>query len=216
MDARTLNDRLDQLSQRAGAYRLFARLLFSPLSQEDLDALARVLPATEGQPGALNDVARALRLRHSGTREELAADFTGAFYGAVSCEGRYAMPYESLFRGERGLLMGEARGEVYHALKAACVRVHEGLDLPEDHLSFICELMALLCDREAEALCAGDEAAAAQAASEQARLFEEHVENWYGDFCALAQRIVQTRFYRAVLRVGEELVAQEHQVLLAA
>lgn len=216
MDACTLNDRIDQLSQRAGTYRLFARLLFCPLSQEDLDALAQALPVTGEQPGPLNDVARALRLRHSGTREELAADFTGAFYGAVSCEGRYAMPYESLFRGENGLLMGEARGEVYHALKAACVRVHEGLDLPEDHLSFICELMALLCDREAEALRAGDEVAAAKVASEQARLFAEHVENWYGDFCALAQRIVQTRFYRAVLRVGEELVAQERQILLVA
>ncbi len=216
---RVLDEQIDWLMQRAGAYRLFARLFFCPLSDADLDALTEALGGTGARAdeaaGTFDEMARALRLRHSGTREELAADFTGAFYGAITCEGRYAMPYESLFCGESGLLMGEARGEVSRALKAACMCVHEGLDLPEDHLSFIFELLALLCTRRAEALRAGDSEEAARLAATQARLFESHVSSWYDDFCALAGRVVQTRFYRAVLRACEELVAEERRLLVA-
>ena len=210
----------DELAERSATYGLLARVFFKPLDREAIDALAKVFvyepgmgAGGEGCDDGRNDIARYLRRTHSGLREELAADFTGAFYGAVTFEGRSAMPYESLFRYDGGRLMGEPRGEVYRAFKASCVRVHEGLDLPEDHLSFICSFMALLCDRTTERLRAGDEHGVCELMAQQAAFFGEHVSGWDADFQELAEHVVQTRFYRGFLKLGRAFVEDEAQRL---
>ena len=130
---------IDLLEDRASLYRLLASLYYQPLSEEQIDALAASdlagLAGDSESPfaPAYRDLHGALRLRHTGTKEELAADFTGAFYGIRTREGRTAQPFESLFRTQGpGQLMGEARSEVYRELRAHQLRVPEGVDLPED------------------------------------------------------------------------------------
>ena len=144
---------IDLLEDRASLYRLLASLYYQPLSEEQIDALAASdlagLAGDSESPfaPAYRDLHGALRLRHTGTKEELAADFTGAFYGIRTRKGRTAQPFESLFRTQGpGQLMGEARSEVYRELRAHQLRVPEGVDLPEDHLSFIFAYLGRLCD----------------------------------------------------------------------
>ena len=138
---------------RAEMYRLLAQVYFKPLSQEQIDALAQAdlaaLAVGDASPFAdgYNDVYRYLRRMNTGTRQELASDFTSVFYGIQTYEGRAAQPIESLYRSDGGLVMGEASGEVYRAFRESCVKVCEGLDLPDDHLSFLFEFMACLCER---------------------------------------------------------------------
>ena len=160
---------IDLLEDRASLYRLLASLYYQPLSEEQIDALAASdlagLAGDSESPfaPAYRDLHGALRLRHTGTKEELAADFTGAFYGIRTREGRTAQPFESLFRTQGpGQLMGEARSEVYRELRAHQLRVPEGVDLPEDHLSFIFAYLGRLCDDAAAALRAGNEGQAAE------------------------------------------------------
>lgn len=205
-----------ELTERAATYGLLARVFFKPLDQGAIDALAEAFPYEPGMGSGdgevddgRNDIARYLRRRHTGVREELAADFTGAFYGAVTVDGRSAMPYESLFRYDGGRLMGEPRGAVYRAFKASCVRVHAGLDLPEDHLSFLCSFMGLLCERTAACVQAGDELGARRLMEQQAAFFGEHVAGWYADFQELADRVVRTRFYRGFLKLARAFVEDE-------
>ena len=121
---------IDLLEDRASLYRLLASLYYQPLSEEQIDALAASdlagLAGDSESPfaPAYRDLHGALRLRHTGTKEELAADFTGAFYGIRTREGRTAQPFESLFRTQGpGQLMGEARSEVYRELRAHQLRV---------------------------------------------------------------------------------------------
>ena len=124
---------------RAEMYRLLAQVYFKPLSQEQIDALAQAdlaaLAVGDASPFAdgYNDVYRYLRRMNTGTRQELASDFTSVFYGIQTYEGRAAQPIESLYRSDGGLVMGEASGEVYRAFRESCVKVREGLDLPDDH-----------------------------------------------------------------------------------
>lgn len=206
-------DIIESLGQRSATYRLLATLLFKPLTQEQIDALAQTLPTQVPDGGeaaaGMHDMARYLRLRNTGTREELACDFTGAFYGVTTLEGRTAMPYESLFREGGQLLMGTPRGEVYRAFKARGMRVAAGLDMPEDHLSFIFDFMAELCDRCAKSLRDGDEGEAARLLDEQLSMLEDHVASWYGDFRALADKLVTTRFYHGCLRLIAGFVESE-------
>ena len=126
-------DAIALFASRADMYRQVAQWFFAPLSEEQIDALAsqdlRGLAEEDGSPYAdgYNDLYRALRLRHTGTRQALAADFTGVFYGATTEGGQTAQPFESLYRCDGGALMGESRGEVYRTLKKARLKVHEGL-----------------------------------------------------------------------------------------
>lgn len=125
-------DAIALFASRADMYRQVAQWFFAPLSEEQIDALAsqdlRGLAEEDGSPYAdgYNDLYRALRLRHTGTRQALAADFTGVFYGATTEGGQTAQPFESLYRCDGGALMGESRGEVYRTLKKARLKVHEG------------------------------------------------------------------------------------------
>ena len=206
--------------ERASMYRLLARLYYKPLTQSQIEALAdgtlrSFASVSAGSPigDGANDMERYLRKRHTGTREELAADFTGAFYGISTRGGRTAMPYESLFRNDSGMLMGEARGEVYHEFKTALLRVREGIDLPEDHLSFIFEYLAVLCDRTADALAQSDRDVALQLLAHQRRVIESHVANWLPGFIDLASEILETRFYRGCLKVTSAFVHEDLAVL---
>ena len=82
------------LGSRADFYRQIAQWYFAPLSEEQIEALAaqdlRALAEDDQSSYAegYNDLYRALRLRHTGTRQALAADFTGAFYGVTTAEGK--------------------------------------------------------------------------------------------------------------------------------
>ncbi|MCQ5069528.1 molecular chaperone [Adlercreutzia sp. DFI.6.23] len=207
---------IDFLEDRASLYRLLASLYYQPLSEEQIDALAASdlakLASDSESPfaPAYRDLHGALRLRHTGTKEELAADFTGAFYGIRTREGRTAQPFESLFRTQRpGQLMGEARSEVYRELRAHQLRVPEGVDLPEDHLSFICAYLAHLCDKTAQALREGDRTGARELLKRQRAFFDAHVASWTSAFLAQAETMVETRFYRGVLKLTGAFLDEE-------
>ena len=66
----------------------------------------------------VNDITRYLRKRNSGTRQALAVDFTSAFAGTSSWKGRYAVPYESVHTSEEGLMFQDAYHEVFQLYKA--------------------------------------------------------------------------------------------------
>ena len=200
---------------RAEMYRLLAQVYFKPLSQEQIDALAQAdlaaLAVGDASPFAdgYNDVYRYLRRMNTGTRQELASDFTSVFYGIQTYEGRAAQPIESLYRSDGGWVMGEASGEVYRAFRESCVKVREGLDLPDDHLSFLFEFMACLCERIATCVEDGRWEEASRTLDEQRAFFERHIASWFPRFKAIANKLVVTRFYRGWLKITKAFLADE-------
>lgn len=207
---------LEMLDARAQFYRMLSSLYFKAIDQDELDAMA-AQDFTELRQGkdesimaqGYDDIFRYLRKRNSGSRQELACDFTSAFLGTKSVRGRQAMPYESLFRDQSGLLMQGPRNEVYQTFKAASVELKDGLDIPEDHLSFEFEFMALLCDRASAALKAGDERTCIANLKTQRKFLELHIASWFDDLYDLAVDVVETRFYRGVLKITKGFLAEE-------
>ncbi len=147
METQTCAGLVSALEGRAAFYDVVAALYYKPLAQEQIDriaegGLAAFAGAGELMAEGLHDMERALSKRHSGTRQELAVDFTGAFAGTSSWKGRYATPYESVFTSEEGLLFQDSYHEVYRLYRQNSVRKSPGYDFPDDHLSYLCEFQA--------------------------------------------------------------------------
>ena len=139
METQTCAGLVSALEGRAAFYDVVAALYYKPLAQEQIDriaegGLAAFAGAGELMAEGLHDMERALSKRHSGTRQELAVDFTGAFAGTSSWKGRYATPYESVFTSEEGLLFQDSYHEVYRLYRQNSVRKSPGYDFPDDHL----------------------------------------------------------------------------------
>lgn len=205
------------LESRAAFYRMLASLLWQPLSQESIDAMAAndfgaFADISDVCAAGANDMHRYLRKRHSGTRRELACDFTSVFGGTHSYKGRYATPYESLFADDEGRFYADSYRGVLNAYKHERVKL-SGKDYPEDHLSFMCEFMALESVRAAEALKAGDAAEARRCVEASHDFLAEHILSWYGRFEGLALQLIETRFYRGVVKIAEGWFARDAEQL---
>lgn len=206
------------LEARAAFYETLSSLFFRPLTQERVDAMADAdfsayADLSADMADGFNDMTRYLRKRNTGTRNELAADFTGAFVGTKAYEGKVAVPYESVFTSEEGLMYQQGYQEVFAAFKSQAVKKREGLDWPDDHISFMCEFMALLSRRAKEALKTGDAAEALRNLEESLTFLDRHILSWYEDFVALAEKILTTRFYRGVLKVARGFFALDRATL---
>ena len=98
-----------------------------PLTAEQVEAMAgqdfsAYAELNEDFADGVNDITRYLRKRNTGTRDEMAVDFTGTFTGIKTYEGKTAVPYKSVFTSEDGLMYQEGFREVYHAFKAEAIK----------------------------------------------------------------------------------------------
>lgn len=203
---------------RAAFYDMLAAIYFRPLTAEQIDNIAETdwseyADLSELFADGLNDVTRYLRKRNSGTRQELAVDFTSAFAGTSSWKGRYAVPYESVHTSEEGLMFQDAYHEVFQLYKANHVAKAEGYDFPHDHLSFMCEFLVVLSGRIAEALRAGDDAEALRQVNVSRAFLADHILSWFDTFQDLALLLLQTRFYRGILKVSKAFFLEDAALL---
>ena len=210
---------IEVVKNRSAFYRTLSSLYFNTLTQEQIDRLAQTDFSAFGADEPLliagfDDMRRYLRKRNTGTRQELAVDFTSTFLGSQTYEGRTATPYESVFRSESGELMQEPRNEVYRTFKKAAIKLREGVDLPEDHLSFEFEFVAILCDRIVEALNDDDAASAVRILKSQRTFIEDHILSWFDDLAERANKLLQTRFYRGVLKITKGYLCVDMEAIL--
>lgn len=203
---------------RAAFYDLLAAIYFRPLTAEQIDNIAGIdwseyADLNELFADGVNDVSRYLRKRNSGTRQELAVDFTSAFAGTQSWKGRYAVPYESVHTSEEGLMFQEAYHEVFQLYKANRVAKAEGYDFPHDHLSFMCEFLVVLSERIAAALEAGGDAEALAQVRVSRAFLADHILSWFDTFQDLALLLLQTRFYRGILKISKGFFLEDAELL---
>jgi TorA maturation chaperone TorD len=206
------------LEARAAFYETIAALYWLPLKQEDVDRLAAAdfsayAELNEDFAAGVNDITRYLRKRNTGTRDELAVDFTGAFAGVKVYEGKTAVPYKSVFTSTEGLLCQEGYLDVLHAFRSEQVAKRPGLDWPDDHLSFMCEFMALLSRRTLEALQAGDDARARHELEVSREFLDANILSWFDTFKERAELLLKTRFYRGVLKISRGFFALDRETL---
>lgn len=209
---------ISALEGRAAFYDLLAALYFKPLSSEQIENVANLdlseyADYNEFFAEGVNDITRYLGKRNTGTRQALAVDFTAAFAGTSSWRGEYAVPYESVFTSEEGLLFQDSYHEVLRLYKQNRLARKEGLDFPDDHLSFMCEFLAILSGRIIESLKAGDRAEALEQARVSRAFLEDHILSWFDKLHDRALLLLETRFYRGVLKISKGFFVFDAELL---
>lgn len=213
-----LDEVIELTRARARFYRLLGSFYLKELSAEGIENLSASgldelsLGNAEADAG-LAEMAAYLRRRPRNARQELACDFAGAILGAGSYEERRATPFESVFTSESGLLMQEARDDVYRFYCESHVGVDSSLQTPEDHLSFECEFMATLAERAVDAACSGEVAHALELVRTQQEFHAAHLANWVGSYCDCLLECALTRFYRGVAKLTRGFVAEDAAML---
>lgn len=206
------SEEAELLEARAAFYEMLASLYFKPLTQEQIDAMAAAdfsvyAQLNEECAEGAEDMLRYLSRRNSDTRRALAVDFTGAFAGTSAYEGKVAVPFESVFTSEEGLMYRDAYVEVFTTLKSEQVKRREGLDWPDDHLSFMFDFLAILSRRAKSRLLECDVAQARHNIEVSRDFMDAHILSWFEDFAALAGKILETRFYHGVIKVTRGFLA---------
>lgn len=197
----------DELRDSQEVYGLLARLMFAPLSQQEIDALAdmdllRRFPEADSLfSEGLREMACCLQNGSSTVRQDLNIDYTSAFYGVNQYEGKVATPYESVFRSEDGLLFQRPCTEVYQSYKRNCVKTDPELNLPADHLSFELQFLGRLCEKAADHLANARTEEARALLDEQRDFIESHLLSWIDDLSEVAGKLVKLDFYRGVLKM---------------
>lgn len=205
-----------EIRSRARFYRLLYKFYRWPLSAEELDAinaeeLRELGRCAESELVAegFNDMWRYLRRRHTGTHEDLNVDFTRCFLGSATYKGFACQPYASLFLKSGGRIMAEPRNRARNVYKTQRIKLAEGVDLPEDHLAFECEFMAVIGERAADALEKGDAEGALEQLELQRKFLEEHILTWSDRFFSLSVELLRTRFYLGLVKVSKGFLDEE-------
>lgn len=211
----TKQEFIDVMKARSGMYATLASLYFDQLTDDQIEAMAAqdfsalIADANPLIASGFNDIWRYLRKRNTGTRQELAVDFSSCFLGTHSYKGLTAQPYESLFMDASGSLAAPPRTAVYKLYKSERVALREGYDYPEDHLAFECEFMMILAERTVQAAEADDLREARRLLQVQQSFMDEHIGRWFGRLRDLSAKFIKTRFYRGVLDLTQGFFDEE-------
>lgn len=200
------------LADRATSYRLFSRLFLKPLTSEEIDSLAAMnlesnvaeLEGTGLLAEGMNDMGRGLHRRHTGTTRQLSTDYTMTFDGVRSHNGLVAAPYASVFNGsitgQKAVLYQEPRANDLRAYRSEGIQVDPSLHLPEDHISFELSFMADMSDKIATALAADNKEETLRLVDASLDFLQNNILSWYEPFYELSLNLIETRFYRGVLK----------------
>lgn len=203
---------------RAVFYRMLSSLYFSELSESGIEAIScsdfdAASFGDEMVDEGFKEISDYLMLKDKGTRQELAVDFAGSILAAGSYEKRCATPYESVFTSESGLLMQDARDDVYRIFCESHVEVNEELRMPEDHLSFEFEFMAKQAEKLSALARKGEIAEALECASVQEDFLDRHLLNWIDDYCDCLDDVARTGFYKGASKITRGFVKADKKLL---
>ena len=140
---------------------------------------------------------------------ELAADYASLFLGI----GKHpAHPYESVYTGKDGLVMGEATENVRSLYASENLQKTDICKEPDDHIAIELEFMAFLCHKSNCAMREGDLSEALRLFQVQNGFIEYHLGRWIPLFYDAVARGAETYgLYMAVTQVLLELIQNERQ-----
>ena len=175
-------------ADRAALYRWFARAFYAPPTPTEVIDLQqgggqRLLSSLALTPEAAVGVQAMQDVLLGGTSSQVAAALGAAharlFDGVGGRHG--ALPYRSLYSGERGVLCQQATLSMERVLRQHRLRVQDTICEPADHLSIQLEVMAQLALRLAEV---GDptNAPLAPLSAEQADFLQQQLLSWVPEF----------------------------------
>ena len=214
--------RAEYFAQAGGFFRTLGALVYTELTQEEINNLAamNLLAARKEFPeGDMADgfagMGRYLARRGPNARQDLAVEYARIFLGAGVAEKDCAVPFESVFTSKDGLLMQDSRDDAVAFYRAHGMKVEESLNVPEDHLGFELQFLGILCEQTAAAYENGDAELAQAKEAAQAAFLDKHILNWIDKLSAKVERCALSPFYPSVMKIIKAF-SEEHRAYLEA
>lgn len=207
------------LKGRTAFYRTLSSLYFQPLTDGEIEAMAASNLADfceeEGlMAQGIHDMVLYLKRRNSGTRRELAVDYTMSFGGMGAINEENALPLRSLFMEhcEREMY-AEGYREAFAAYKKSCIKKAEGVDYPEDHIAFMFQFVALLSERASENIAQANTTEALEDLQAARSFIEEQIISWFPTLSKRAEQFMTTKFYKGVLKMTQGYLEDDLETL---
>ena len=182
-EAVVTEDMIAALKGRAAFYDLLAAIYFRPLTAEQIDNIAEMDWSEY-------------------------ADVNELFADGVNDITRYLRKRNS---GTRQALAVDFTS-AFAGTSSWKGRYAVGYDFPHDHLSFMCEFLVVLSDRIIAALEAGDDAEALRQVRTSRAFLADHILSWFDTFQDLALLLLETRFYRGVLKISKGFFLEDAEL----
>ncbi len=211
-------DQIVEVNQaRASFYRMLASLFYRELSQEKIEELSQgALKDLAAEDDTMGEgyrlIAQAVRRPDGTTRQKFASDYARVFLAAGEYDDHRATPYESVFTSEDGLLMQDARDDVYRLYCNEHIGVRENSNEPEDHISFELEFMADMADRCNAALNGSDFIEARRLSRLSVEFLHNHLLNWIDDFCDAIDAAAHTKLYLGVSKLARGFIYDDKEM----
>jgi len=181
---------------RANVYSLLARLLAAPPDEEVLARLAQI----EAEPDAHGMAGAWHMLKLAAASSSVAAlddEYHALFIGVGRGE---LVPFGSWYM--TGFLMDKPLTYLRQDLAEFGIVRQDGVKEPEDHAAALCETMALIIGHDGEIDFARQQA-----------FYKNHVQPWMRLFFEDLENAQAATFYKAVARLGREMIDFESQYL---
>ncbi len=187
----------DESQLRFGTYSILASLLSTTPSQDLLDSLKRIKPSSVDNIGGVGQAWQQICLATTETDldsldDEYHALFIGLGRGAVVPFGSWHIT---------GFLMDKPLSDLRDDLKTLGIESDENQKDPEDHISALCESMALII--------AADDIDE----SREQQFFFRHINPWAGKFFKELVVADSAEFYKSVGFLGQQFIEFENQYL---
>lgn len=203
-------------SARSGMYGFLAGLCAMPSKATIQEIAGRSLAFSNSGslPPGLTDALRALMsykpdFTGGGLETDLQVEFTKLFRG-VSKGYSPPPPYESVYRD--GLLQGRTAREVAAAYSANGLELSKGSKELPDYIGVELKFMSMLASKEAEAW-KSKSGRGLDLIRAQRQFAKEHILTWIPRFCARAEKLATSDFYRASMRLLQTAVEWDASLL---
>jgi len=206
----TTQDRISDLRNRMGIYRVLAEVIRKEITRNLADGMARAgFFRTLAEAGySINGDA----FRNDSFLQELRVEFTRVFHGP----GPHVAPYGSVHHPgdpKRGRLWGDTTIWVRRFVKDHGLEFGGKGDKTPDHIGHEFEFFSRLLEREAKALEDGDEETADRLRNSRTLFFREQLEKWVPIFCQKVLDRAEVPFYHGMAKVTSDLIQTEGALL---
>ena len=196
------------MTARANFYRFLSRLYLLEVDETLWNAMQNMtfpVDAAEGDMKAGFELMRGyLDANAKGdlaaVLDDLAVDYARIFLSAGVAQGKAAFPYESVYTSRKHLVMQDSRMDVVELYaKRGVAPAKDNYHVPEDHLGYLCEYMAILIDEGA--------------ADEQKAFLKNHLLNWVSAFTVDMGKYAATDFYGGLAKLTRGFLLLEQEIM---
>ena len=196
------------MTARANFYRFLSRLYLLEVDEGLWSAMQNMTFPTDNAEGDMKAgyemmgdyLAVNANADLTAVLDDLAVDYARIFLSAGVAQGKAAFPYESVYTSRKHLVMQDSRMEVVELYaKRGITPAKDNYHVPEDHLGYLCEYMAILIDEGAT--------------DEQKAFLKNHLSNWVGAFTVDMGKYASTDFYRGLAKLTRGFLLLEQEVL---